>query len=65
LVLGAVVELDGRVDNIVLVKGLGFGLDERSVEMVMKQWRFKPATRDGKPVAVRANIELTFRLYLR
>ncbi len=63
IILGAVIEADGSVDNVVLVKGLGFGLDEISAETVMKKWRFKPATRDGKPVAVKVNIETTFRLY--
>ena len=63
VILKAVLEPDGHVGDIVLVKGLGFGLDERSAETLMKQWRFKPATRDGKPVAVQVTIEITFRLF--
>jgi outer membrane biosynthesis protein TonB len=28
----------------------------------MKQWQFKPGTKDGKPVAVRIHVEMTFTL---
>jgi TonB family protein len=36
-------------------------LDEKAIEAVSK-WRFKPATKDGKPVPVAANISVRFRL---
>ena len=35
------------------------GLDENAIEAV-KQWRFEPAMKDGKPVAVEINVEVTF-----
>jgi outer membrane biosynthesis protein TonB len=28
----------------------------------VRQWRFRPGRRDGKPVAVLAKVEVTFRL---
>jgi Gram-negative bacterial TonB protein C-terminal len=28
----------------------------------LKQWRFEPGTKDGKPVAVRIDVEMTFTL---
>ena len=37
-----------------------YGLDQQALEAV-KQWEFRPGTKDGKPVAVRVHIELTFR----
>jgi TonB family protein len=43
-------------------RSLGFGLDEKALEAV-KQWRFEPAKKDGRPVAVQINIEVNFRLY--
>jgi len=62
VVLWLIVQTDGQPDNIRVVKPLGLGLDDNAVESV-RQWRFDPATRDGEPVAVQINVEITFRLY--
>jgi TonB family protein len=54
---------EGRAADIVLFKTLGYGLDENAIEAVRK-WVFKPALdRDGKPVAVRVTIEVSFRWF--
>lgn len=47
--------------NIRVARPLGLGLDERAVDAV-KQWRFRPGTRNGKPVKSAAYIEVNFRL---
>jgi protein TonB len=61
--VSAIVGLDGRATDIRVVKSLGLGLDENAVAAV-KTWRFTPAIGpDGKPSAVRADIEVEFRLY--
>ena len=59
----AIVMPDGTVGQVQIVRSLDdrFGLDEQAVEAV-KRWRFRPGTRQGKPVAVLVNIELTFTL---
>lgn len=63
VVLEAVITADGRVTDVHVAKGLGFGLDEKAVEAV-RTWRLTPARGpDGKPAAVRAPIEVTFALY--
>ena len=41
------------------VNTVGMGLDERAVEVV-RRWKFKPATKDGKPVAVKVTLEVEF-----
>jgi protein TonB len=38
------------------------GLDEKAVEAV-KQYKFKPAMMQGKPVPVEINIEVNFQLF--
>jgi TonB family protein len=50
-----IVQPDGTPRDVELTGPLGYGLDEKTVEAVRK-WRFKPAMKDGKPVAVRASV---------
>ena len=52
---------DGLAHNIRVLRSLGLGLDEKAVEAVTK-WKFSPGKRDGKPVRVAAQIQVTFRL---
>lgn len=61
VVLQIEIDIHGRAENIRVVRSLGLGLDERAVEAV-HSWKFKPAYRDGKPVAAPAMIEVNFRL---
>ena len=58
-VLKVVVRSDGRADNFQVDRGLGMGLDEKAIAAV-EQWRFRPAMKDGEPVAIRATIEVSF-----
>jgi TonB family protein len=62
VVLWLVVGPDGRPRDMRVQRSLGMGLDQKAVEAV-KQWKFEPATKDGKPVAVQINVEVNFRLY--
>jgi len=57
------IEIDssGRVTNARMVRSLGLGLDENAIEAV-RQWRFRPAMKDGQPVAVTVRVEVNFRL---
>jgi TonB family protein len=59
--LSVVVDETGKAVGIKVMKSLGLGLDEKAIECVQK-WRFKPGTKDGKPVPVMASIEVKFRL---
>ena len=60
--LSMIVDADGRPADIKVVRALGEGLDAKAVEAV-STWKFEPATKDGKPVAVFINVEVSFRLY--
>ena len=61
VVLTLVVGADGTPRNIKVIRPLGMGLDERAVATV-GEWRFRPGTKQGNPVAVLATIEVNFRL---
>ena len=63
VLLQAIVRKEGTVGDIKVLRGLGYGLDERAVDIVEKEWKFRPGTLNGQPVDVQVNIELTFRLY--
>ncbi len=60
-VLRVLIGIDGRTHETQVVRELGLGLDENAIEAI-SQWQFKPATKDGQPVPVIANIEVNFRL---
>jgi protein TonB len=56
------VDEDGRPSHIRIVRGVGMGLDEKAVEAV-RQYRFKPAMKDGKPVKVDLYIDVNFQIF--
>ena len=59
--LSLVVDEQGVARDFKILAPLGYGLDEKAIEAV-QQWKFQPGMKDGKPVSVFANIEVTFRL---
>jgi TonB family protein len=56
-----VVDESGAARNIKVVRSLDPGLDQKAIEAVRK-WKFKPGQKDGNPVAVQAQIQVTFKL---
>lgn len=60
-VLWIVVGADGDVKDATVVEPLGLGLDENALRTVLT-WKFKPATRGGVPVPVRAMVQVSFFL---
>ena len=59
--LSVVLDADGTVSTISVVRGLGYGLDERAIEAA-RQLRFVPAQKDGHRVSVRVFLEFKFTL---
>ena len=55
------IDEQGNVTDVSVLKGLPMGLSEAAVEAV-KQWKYKPATLNGKPVAVYFNLTVNFQL---
>ena len=62
VLLWAVIDAGGHPRDLRIARSLGMGLDEKATEAVSK-WRFAPAIKDGRPVAVQISIEVVFRLY--
>jgi periplasmic protein TonB len=61
--LSGIVAVDGTLQEIRIARSLDgtFGLDQEAIKCV-RQWRFKPATRQGQAVPVYVTIEVAFNL---
>jgi len=57
-----IVDEKGMPTHVRVVRGVGMGLDEKAVEAV-RQYRFKPGTKDGKPVSVDLYIDVNFQIF--
>jgi TonB family protein len=62
VVLWMIVDPNGSPRDVRVTRSLGMGLDQKAIEAVRK-WKFEPARKDGKPVAVQISVEVNFRLY--
>lgn len=62
VILQGIIGPDGRPRGLRVERSLGMGLDEKALEAVAK-WRFDPAKKDGHPVPVMMEIEVSFHLY--
>lgn len=60
--LSLIVNVDGEPENVCLMQSAGYGLDAEAAKAV-QQYRFAPATKNGKPVPVRLHIRVDFKLY--
>ena len=61
VIVQAIIDKDGNVTNVKVLKGLPMGLDQAAVDAI-KKWKFKPATLNGKPVTVYYNLTVNFQL---
>jgi TonB family protein len=59
VILYGVIRPDGSVDSIQLVRGLDKQLDSNAIQ-ALSQWKFRPATKDGQPVALEAIVHIPF-----
>jgi protein TonB len=61
VVLQAVIDEQGMVTNLSVIKGLPMGLEQAALDAV-RQWRFKPALQQGRPVKVYYNLTVRFSI---
>ena len=61
VIVEAVIDEHGDVTQVRVLKGLPMGLSTAAVDAV-RQWKFSPATYDGRPVAVYFTLTVNFKL---
>jgi TonB family protein len=62
VVVSLIVDASGTTRELQIHRPLGLGLDEKAIAAI-STWKFEPAQKDGKPVPVAINVEVTFRLW--
>jgi TonB family protein len=62
VLLQAIIRKDGKVTDFKVLRGLGYGLEEKAIEEIATNWLFRPGTLNGRPVDVLATIEVQFNL---
>ena len=60
--VGFVIEKDGSISNVRVIRGIGGGCDEEAVRLVQNLPKFKPGKQRGKPVRVQYTLPIVFKL---
>jgi len=56
--LSALINKNGGIEDLKIIRGLGKGLDERATEAIKNSWIFLPATRNGEVLESVIDLEL-------
>jgi len=59
-----VVERDGAISDVKVLKGVGYGMDEEASRVIKQSPNWKPGKQNGKTVRVRFNMPITFSMGL-
>ena len=57
-----VVEKDGSITDVKVLRGIGGGCDEEAVRVIKNMPKWKPGKQRGKPVRVQFNMPIVFKL---
>lgn len=57
-----IIDEKGIPTHVHVLRGVGMGLDDKAVEAA-RQYRFKPAMKDGKPVKVAIQMDVNFQIF--
>jgi len=57
-----VVEIDGKISNIEIVRGLGGGCDEEVIRIIKNMPKWKPGKNRGETVRVKFALPVVFKL---
>lgn len=62
VIVGFVVERDGSVSNVRVVRGVDSSLDKEAVSVVKRMPKWMPGKQNGAPVRVKYNVPVIFKL---
>ncbi len=62
VIISFVVEKDGHLSDITLIRGPGHGLDEEAIRVLKLVPAWKPGIQNGRPVRVRYNMPFNFQI---
>jgi TonB family protein len=57
-----IIDKEGRISQAEIIRKVGFGLDEEALRIINNMPNWKPAKQNGKPVALRYNLPIIFKL---
>lgn len=58
--LAGLIDKNGAIQSLKVIKGLGRGLDERAIEAVKNSWVFLPATKNGEVLDTSITFDVDF-----
>lgn len=62
VMVGFVIEKDGSVTDVEVLRGIGYGCDQEAIRVVSGMARWQPGIKDDQPVRVHFNLPISFRL---
>jgi TonB family protein len=62
VLVGLIVSEKGLPENLHIVRSGGVKFDKNAMETVSK-YRFKPATKEGKPIPVHLNVDVSYQVF--
>lgn len=57
-----IVEVDGTLTNVRILRGLGYGCDEEAMRVIQRMSRWQPGKQSGRAVRVKYNLPIAFTL---
>jgi len=63
LFLQMTIRKNGKADSFQVVRGLGYGLEEKAIQEIAASWKFRPATKAGVPIDYPLLVEVSFALH--
>ena len=62
VMISFVIEKDGHLSDIIIDRGVGFGLDEEALRVLKLAHPWKPGMQNGQPVRVKYTLPINFSI---